>query len=475
MNAIAGPSYGYAIVLYLLVMLGVGAYFGKKSKDTKDDFLLAGRGLPRYVLVGTLLATWFGGGTVVGGANFVYTRGPWAGILFFIGAPIGALILMWLGPKVREMAKYTVPEILEKTYGSKTRLCATICILLAYTGIVSYNYTGAAYVINLVTGFSQEYSVIIAAVVMVFLAITAGMNSVAWTDALSALMIFVGMGSGLFFVYSNAGGYASAYAAMSPAQQSFTGGLSGLQLLGYICPLIFLYLGDQNQIQRYGCAKTPEEAKKSAFALFWGMLCVMFLVISYCVFAIKLLPGIQGDTAILRMAVEQVPFVFGACILCACVAFLVTTGDSFLLSAATNIMLDIVQKYIKKDLNDKQLVLGTRITIIGVGIFSYIMAVYLPEVLAMQMYSYSIYGAGVTIPLLGAFLWKKASPAGGLGSVLTGAAAILAWDMYLKRPMGLNGILVAVPASIAALVLFSLIFPHRENEPCIENTKNEEE
>ena len=466
-EALAGPAYGYAVAFYLLAMVALGVYFGKKTKDTKDDFLLAGRRLPRIVLVGTLLATWFGGGTVIGAANFIYARGPWAGILFFIGAPIGALCLMWLAPKIRKMAKYTVPEILEHTYGSKTRLCATICILLAYTGIVSYNYTSAAYIVNLVTGFSKEYSVIIAAVIMVFLAMTAGMTSVAWTDALSALMIFAGMGCGLFFVRASGGGYINAYQSLSAAQHSFSGGLTNLQLAGYIFPLLFLYLGDQNQIQRYGAAKTPQDARKSAWMLFWGMLCVMIMVISYCTFGIKLLPGIPGDTTILRLAVEYVPFVFGAMILCACVAFLVTTGDSFLLSAATNIMIDIVQRYFKKDMTDKQLVLGTRVAIVFLGVFSYVMAVYLPEVLAMQMYSYSIYGAGVTVPLLGSFLWKKASPNGGLASVLTGTAAILVWDIYLKRPMELNGIIIAVPLSTLALVVFSLLYPAQvgETEP----------
>ncbi|MDR3279561.1 MAG: sodium:solute symporter family protein [Synergistaceae bacterium] len=464
MEPIAGPAYAYAIVAYLVIMLAVGAYFGRKVHATKDEFFLAGRELPRIVLVGTLLATWFGGGTVVGGANFVYTYGPWAGFLFFIGAPVGALILIWLGPKIRELAKYTVPEILERTYGPTTRLFSTICILLAYTGIISYNFTGAAYVVNIVTGFSQQYSVIIAAVLMVCLAVMAGMKSVAWTDALSAFLIFVGMGLGLYFAASSAGGYSSTYQALTEAQHTVSGGLTGLQLIGYVAPLVFLYIGDQNQIQRYGCAKTPGEARKSAITLFWGMLCVIFLVVSYCVFATKLLPGIKGDTAIMRVAVQHVPFIFGAMILCACVAFLVTTGDSYLLSTATNIMIDIVQKYVKPDITDKQLVFGTRVAIVGVGIFSYVMATYLPEVLAMQMYSYSIYGAGVTIPLLGAFLWKKVSPAGGLGSVITGAVAILAWDMYLKRPMGLNGIIIAVPASVVALVLFSLIFPSKRAE-----------
>ena len=91
------------------------------------------------------------------------------------------------------------------------------------------------------------------------------------------------------------------------------------------------------------------------------------------------------------------------------------------------------------------------------------MAVYLPEVLAMQMYSYSMYGAAVTIPLFGVFFYRKISQAGGMASVLTGGAAILIWDIILKRPMGLNGIIVAAPLAIIALVLFSNIFPREEN------------
>lgn len=466
-NALAGPEYGIAIVIYLVIMLLVGAYFGKKSKEDKDGFLLAGRELPVIVLVGTLLATWFGGGTVVGGANFIYQTGPWAGVFYFIGAPLGALVLMQLAPRIRTMSKYTVPEILEQKYGTKTRFLASICVLLAYTGIVSYNFTGAAHVVNLVTGFSETYSVIIAAAIMVFLAVTAGMNSVAWTDALSAGLIFVGMGGGLYFAASSAGGFIETYTSLTPAQASISGGLSLLQLAGYSFPLFFLYMGDQNQLQRYACAKTPEEARKSAKMLFYGMCVVIFLVVSYCMFAIKLMPNIDGNTAIMRMAIHYVPFIFGSLILCSIVAFLVTTGDSFILSAATNIMIDIVQKYFNPDMTDKELIKGTRIAIIGVGVFSYVLAVFFPDILKMIMYSYSIYGAGVTIPLLGAFLWDKASPAGGMASVISGGVAILVWDMVLNCPMGLNGILVGVPLSTIALVVFSLAFPNKSKDAAV--------
>lgn len=461
-QALAGPQYAAAIIGYFVVMIIVGSFVGNKVRADKEGFLLAGRQLPMIVLVGTLLATWFGGGTVIGSASFIYKTGPWAGILFFSGAPLGAIALIKFAPRIRRMAKYTVPEILEHYYGRGTSQLASVCILLAYTGIVSYSFTGAAYIVNIVTGFDQSYSTIIAAVIMVLLAVTSGMNSVAWTDFLSTVLIFIGMGCGLFFVLKAAGGYSGAYAALSSSQASLTGGLSCIQMLGYVLPVFLLYLGDQNQLQRYSCAKTEADAKKSAQMLFIAMSVVMFLVISFCLCAIKLMPNVNGETVILRLAVDYMPYLCGAPLLCACVAFIVTTGDSFILSAATNIMIDIVQKYFMPDMSDRQLVKGTRLAIIGVGLFSYIMAVYLPEVLAMQMYSYSMYGAAVTIPLFGIFFYSKVSPAGGKAAVLVGGLSILIWDIFLKRPMGLNGIIIAAPLAILALLIFSNIFPSKK-------------
>ena len=48
-----------------------------------------------------------------------------------------------------------------------------------------------------------------------------------------------------------------------------------------------------------------------------------------------------------------------------------------------------------------------------------------------------------------------------MASVICGGAGILIWDMFLKRPMGLNGIVIAVPLAIAALVIFSYMMPKK--------------
>ncbi|MQA02376.1 MAG: hypothetical protein GEV07_06490 [Streptosporangiales bacterium] len=110
------------LVGYFALMVGLSVWYGRRVK-TDDDFVVAGRQLPRLVLTGTLLATWTGAGTIVARANFSYTYGPLASILYSIGAPLGiAVMYFFLASRIRALGKRTVPEIIELRYGRKVRL-----------------------------------------------------------------------------------------------------------------------------------------------------------------------------------------------------------------------------------------------------------------------------------------------------------------------------------------------------------------
>jgi len=66
--------YFWPIVGYLTFLIGFGAYQSKKIK-TQDDFAVAGRSLPAFVLFGTLVATWTGTGSIFGFAEKTYQTG----------------------------------------------------------------------------------------------------------------------------------------------------------------------------------------------------------------------------------------------------------------------------------------------------------------------------------------------------------------------------------------------------------------
>ena len=173
------------ILFYLVVMSLIGLYFARSRVRSSDDFMVAGRSLPQWILAGTLLATFVGSGTIVGGSSFIYQYGPLAAIFFFAGTPIGIIILyFFLADRIRGLAKYTVPEILEIRYGAFARAFGGITILLAYVGIASYQFTGGGYILNITTGIPVWLGTIITAVVVIFLATVGGLISVAYTDAL---------------------------------------------------------------------------------------------------------------------------------------------------------------------------------------------------------------------------------------------------------------------------------------------------
>ncbi len=72
-------GYLAVIVCYLVALIAYGIYKGRKEVKSSEDFTVAGRRLPFIILVGTLLATWCGGGGITGSANFIYSYGPFAG------------------------------------------------------------------------------------------------------------------------------------------------------------------------------------------------------------------------------------------------------------------------------------------------------------------------------------------------------------------------------------------------------------
>ena len=65
-------TYLTGILIYLFALIAVGVYKIRSVKNS-EDFMVAGRTLPWYILVGTILATWMGSGSLFSGVGLGYT------------------------------------------------------------------------------------------------------------------------------------------------------------------------------------------------------------------------------------------------------------------------------------------------------------------------------------------------------------------------------------------------------------------
>src|SRR5271155_198422 len=172
------PLYAVVVGAIVLTLLVVSLTRLGKVK-TKADYLVAGRSLPAFVLVFTLLSSWIGSGSLLGGAENAHTHG-FVALWQAAGGWAGLLLILFVAPRARKFAQYTIPDLLEARYNQTARVLGVIAILFTYTAITSYQFIGGGDILHLVfptfiTADLGKY--IVAGFVILFTAV-AGMSSV---------------------------------------------------------------------------------------------------------------------------------------------------------------------------------------------------------------------------------------------------------------------------------------------------------
>lgn len=456
MELVYNTSLLWFVIGYGILMIVFGIFYSKKV-STSEDFILAGKSLGPIVLMGTLLATWVGSGTVTGGPNsLAYSFGFWPALWYVIPSVVGIGVIYLISSKIRNYGKYTVSEILEIKYGAGARALSALIIILAYVGIVSYQFKGIGFILHVSTGISIETGTIIGAVIIIFLATIGGLMAVAPTDAISAFLILIGLIVAIPFVLLEAGGIDQVVANVPSQHFDLLGSLTPIQLLGFYIPLLFLLLGDQNMYQRISASKSEKSMKQGTIGWIVGMLIATPAVAFLAVLGRSLYPDIEPGMALIATTLV-IPTVIGGLLIAAVTAFIVTTGNSYLLSAATNVTYDIYGKYIRPFSTDKQKLVFTRILIPILGIIAFSLTMFFPTVLSIQMYSYTVYGAGITPALLGVFLWSRVTKSAGLSSMASGVIVTMVWELFLKGSSGIHSSLISIPVAIVVLIVVTLL------------------
>ena len=453
--------YLLAVVSYL-ALLGVIGYWRSRAVHTGDDFLVAGRTLPARVLVFTLLSTWIGSGSLFAGAGLGYRTG-FAGLWQSAGAWVGIALVYFIAPRVRRIAQYTVPDILELRYGPAARILGTITTVLAYTTIAAYQFRGGGRLLNLVAGLNPTTGALLTAGFCIAYTAFAGMLSVAYLDVANGVMMIVGVGIAVVYLLGMSGGTAGALDALRPEQLTVFGTMSPVEAMALFLPTLFLLLGEANMYQKFFSAKDERAARRAVVGWIGGTILVETLIVAVGVFGSLHVHGLtteQSEAIVVRVAVDILPSLLGVLLLAGAAAIIVSTANSMLLTPATNLVRDVYQRFVNPAVGDRTLVLYTRVLVVVLGSAGFVIGNFFPTILAMALWAYTMYGAGITPALLAAFAWPRATPAGGVASIAAGMITTLFWEIVaLQRgayPLGLQTVFPALALSIGTLVIVSL-------------------
>jgi solute:Na+ symporter, SSS family len=451
-----------AVILIYLTALAAAGYSRSRAVRTGDDFLVAGRSLPAWVLVFTLLSTWIGSGSLFGGAGLGYRSG-FSALWQSAGAWVGIAIIYLLAPRVRRLAKYTVPDVLEMRYGPAARVLGTVTIVLAYTTIAAYQFRGGGRLLNLVAGLDPTTGALVTAIFCVAFTAFAGMLSVAYLDVANGAMMIVGVGLATVYLLGDVGAAGSALAELRPEQLTVFGLMSPLEALGLFLPTMCLLLGEANMYQKFFSARNERAARLAVVGWIAGTLLVETLIVSIGVFGSAVVPGLSSDaseTIVVRVAVDVLPTLLGILLLAGAAAIIVSTATSMLLTSSTSAIHDVYGRFINPRASEPHLLLLTRIVVIALGALGFAAGNFFPTILAMALWAYTMYGAGITPALLAALIWPRATRRAGVASIAAGMTVTLIWEITGLRSgeplLGVQTIYPALLASVGTLVGLSV-------------------
>src|SRR5271156_4101825 len=424
----------YAIVLGIIVLSLLGVSLARLgSVKTKADYLVAGRSLPAFVLVFTLLSSWIGSGSLLGGAENAYKHG-FAALWQGGGGWAGLLLIYFIAPRARKFAQFTIPDLLEARYNQTARVLGVIAILFTYTAITSYQLIGGGDILHLIfpeTITADLGKYIIAAFVIVFTAI-AGMASVAYMDVVIGSLATITLLTALPFVLHAAGGWSGVTHALPATHFQVLGDFNFAQALELFLPTMLLMMGNQSMYQKFFSAKSEKDARNAVVGWIIGTVILETVIVALAVFGSVVFPSGEVQQRpreiIAYTALHGLPAWLGALLMGAVFAKIVSTANNYLFSPATNLVNDVFSRYIAPNASNRTVLLVSRLMVVFLGLWALYQALHTQSVLQKTLYAYTIYSAALTPVVLAAFYSKRANAAGAVSAIGVGTFVTVFWD-----------------------------------------------
>jgi SSS family solute:Na+ symporter len=477
------------VTLYVLMLLGISVYKSRTVK-TDEDFIVAGRGVPVYMLVATLVCTWIGSGSLFGTAGLTFRTGI-SELWFSAGAWIGILVVYMIAARVRKIAQYTLTDLLEKRYSQLAKVLGTITIIIAYMVIAGYQFKGGGRFLSILSegSITPETGMMIAAVVIIGFTVLAGMVSIVSIDIFNGSIMLLAMVVTLPFAVMGHGGVDAVIATIEqtqPSHLSIMGGHDFIWVMGIALPTFLLLMSESSMYQKFSSADNAQNARRAVMGMFIGVVVIetLMMLIALVGFAIYAddprfflddgsVNRAMAEEIILRIGFEQMPVIVGSMLLAAGSAIIISTGNTFLMVTSTNVTRDIFQAFFFKAATSSQIVWIQRACIIGIGVLAYLMMSQFETILEMALMSYTMIGASLAPPLLAAFFWKRVTRIAGVLSIASGMLTVMTIAVLnsifkdngttilgIAFPMDTDYIAIpAVIVSVSTLVIVSLLTP----------------
>lgn len=437
---------------YLVATLLIGLWQSKSIKSMKD-YTIAERNYSTFVIVATVAASWFGGGTSIGKVEKIFNHGT-VYLLTTVGLIIQLLIMSeFLVKKFKPyMGLLTVGDIMERMYGKKAKIITGIFGTIISVSFLGSQIAALGYFMTTIFNVNMFTAVILSYGIVIVYSSFGGIRSVAITDVFQFIIIVIMIPALVYLSFKNYG-LGKDFLSLIPRQKLNFTDISHDNYKYFYMMLVFTVPTlIPMSIQRILMSKDVEQ---SCSSFRWSV--IILLLVSSSMAAIALLatitmPEVNANQVIPIMIRDLIPIGIKGLVIAGFLAIIMSSADSFLHSAGVCLTHDFLKPILKKNLPVQKELLLTKILTFAIGGLSIVTAIHTDSLVEAIHRGFGFWMPAVLIPLIAGLLNYRKTRSAYYMSVASGTIAVFLCMYFDVVNAGVT--LLALLASFFAYLIF---------------------
>ncbi len=430
-------------IIYFLAMFGIGFYFFRKNK-TDEDYYVGGRGINKWHVGLSVVATDVGGGFSIGLGGLGFAIGLSGSWLLFTGLIRAWITSVILVPKVWQLSKekklLTFPQMFEHYYDNKAAFIAGIISAAGYIGFTSSQVLAGAKLADAAFPFiNQQNAVILMGAIIIIYTVLGGLKAVIFTDTIQWLVLIIGLlFIGIPVAYTMVGGWDVISESLTNDFFSLSN-ITWQQFVNWLVTIVPIWFVGMTLYQRIYASRSSKEAQKAwliAGVFEWPVMA--FLGVSFGLLArvaaengmfdnigYANAASLDPELGLPLLLVNILPVGLLGIMVSAYFSAIMSTADSCLMASSGNIVTDVLMKLNSKRKTKISNIRLSQIITLIIGVFAIILATKMTNVLELMLYSYSFMVSGLLIPVIGALYIRNIHSAAALTSMCVGGGTTI--------------------------------------------------
>lgn len=472
------------LVIYGLVMIGMGVYFLRKTK-TSEEFMVAGRGIPAWAAGIAVMSAYTSSISYIAVPGKAFDQN-WHPLIFALTAlPVAWFVTKYVIPHYRKHKIISVYKYLEDKIGDWGRVYASLSFVLFMIGRTAVILYLSSLLLTSFVDVDIKTLILAIGVMTIAYTLMGGMEAVIWTDVMQSIIMIGGLLFSAYILTTEVFAEPDFLIQKAFDENKFSLGDTSFSLSSRTVWVMIIYgvtenirnlMADQNYTQKYSSVATEKQAKKSVWIamLIYLPLTAIFLYIGTAMFAFYSGSGhildpsiVKGDEVFPYFIATELPAGLKGLIIAAILAASMSTVDSALNSSATVLYLDYYKKYFRPNASEKSSIRFLRLTTIAWGFLGIAFALLLIDAesaLDIWWQISGIFGGGILGLFLLALFNAKITRTQGIISVIF-SILIIIWGTFLRDlspdyawlECTLDPIIVGAVATVG-LIFLALVF-----------------